>query len=96
MLRTNETRHIEWHESCKRKCRLDASVCNNKQRRNKDKCRCECKELVEKGICNKGFIWNPSIWECECKSCDTGECDKSYDTGEYLNYENCKGEKISW
>ena len=52
--------------------------------------------MVEKGICNKGFIWNPSIWECECKSCDTGECDKSYDTGEYLNYENCKGEKISW
>ena len=32
MLRTNETRHIEWHETCKCKCRLDASVCNNKQR----------------------------------------------------------------
>ena len=28
---TNETRHIEWHETCKCKCRLDASVCNNKQ-----------------------------------------------------------------
>ena len=26
---TNETRHIEWHEMCKCKCRLDASVCNN-------------------------------------------------------------------
>ena len=32
MPRTNETRHIEWHETCKCKCRLDASVCNNKQR----------------------------------------------------------------
>ena len=32
MSRTNETRHIEWHKSCKRRCRLDASVCNNKQR----------------------------------------------------------------
>ena len=32
MSRTNETRHIEWHETCKCKCRLDASVCNNKQR----------------------------------------------------------------
>ena len=32
MLRTNETRHIKWHETCKCKCRLDASVCNNKQR----------------------------------------------------------------
>ena len=40
--RTNETRHTEWHETCKCKCRLDASVCNNKQRWNDDKCRCEC------------------------------------------------------
>ena len=30
MSRTNETRHIKWHETCKCKCRLDASVCNNK------------------------------------------------------------------
>ena len=41
--RTNETRHIKWHEICKCKCRLDASVCNNKQRWNDYKCRCECK-----------------------------------------------------
>ena len=46
--RTNETRHIEWHKTCKCKCRLDASVCNNKQRWNEDKCRCECKELIDK------------------------------------------------
>ena len=52
-LRTNETRHIEWHETCKCKCRLDAIVCNNKQRWNDDKCRCECKELVDKGVSNK-------------------------------------------
>ena len=38
MSRTNETRHIKWHETCKCKCRLDASVCNNKQRWNDDKC----------------------------------------------------------
>ena len=37
MSRTNETRFIEWHETCKCKCRLDASVCNNKQRWNDDK-----------------------------------------------------------
>ena len=43
MSRTNGTRHIEWHETCKCKCRLDEIVCNNKQRWNKDKCRCECK-----------------------------------------------------
>ena len=32
--RTNETTHIEWHETCKCKCTLDASVFNNTQRWN--------------------------------------------------------------
>ena len=32
MSRTNETRPIKWHETCKCKCRLNSSVCNNKQR----------------------------------------------------------------
>ena len=41
MSRTNETRHIKWHETWKCKCRLDASVCNSKQRWNDDKYRCE-------------------------------------------------------
>ena len=49
----NETRHIKWHETCKCNCRLDASVCNNKQRWNEDKCRCECKELIDKGVFDK-------------------------------------------
>ena len=73
MSRTNETRHIKRHRTCKCKCRLDASICNNKQRWNDDKCRCECKELVDKGVCDKGFIWNTSNCECECdKSCHIG------------------------
>ena len=42
MSRINKTRHIKWHGTCNCKCRLDASVCNNKQRRNNDKCHCEC------------------------------------------------------
>ena len=50
MSRTNETRHIKWHETCKCKCRLDPSVCNNRQRWNEDKCRCECKELLDEGV----------------------------------------------
>ena len=41
MSRANETKFIKWHESCKCICRLNAVVCNNKQRRNKNKCRCE-------------------------------------------------------
>ena len=34
MSRTNETRHIEWHERCKCKYRLDGSVRNVKRRWN--------------------------------------------------------------
>ena len=85
MSRTNETRNKKWHEKCKCECRLDASVYNNKQRWNDDKCRCECKELFEKCVCDKGYAWNPS--NCEC------ECDKSCDVGEYLDCENCKCRK---
>ena len=85
MSRTNETRHIKWHETCKCKCRLDASVCNNKQRWNDDKCRCEYEELIDKGVCDKGYVWNPSNYECEC--------DRSCNFGEYLDYENCKFRK---
>ena len=61
MSRTNEARHIKWHKNCKCKCRLDASICNNKQRWNVDKCRCECKELIDKGMCDKGFIWSVNV-----------------------------------
>ena len=91
MLRNNETRHIELHETCNCKCRWETSICNNKQRWNDDKYRCECKELIDKGVCDKGSIWNPS--NCEC------ECDKSCDVGKYLDYENCKCRKkwsINW
>ena len=74
MTRTKETEHIEWHETYKWKCRFDKGVCNNKQRLNNDKCRHEYKELIDKGMYDKGFIGNPSNCECECdKSCDIGE-----------------------
>ena len=36
---------------------------------------------IDKGVCDKGFIWNPS--NCEC------ECHKTCDIGEYLDYEHC-------
>ena len=85
IVRTNETRHIKWHEMCKCKCRLDASVCNNKQCWNEDKCMFKCKELIDKGIYDKGFVWNSS--NCEC------ECHKSCNLGEYLGYSNCQCRK---
>ena len=42
-------------------------------------------EVIDKGVCDKGFIWNPSNSECKC--------DKSCDIGEYLDYQNCKCRK---
>ena len=65
--------------------RLNGIICNNKERWNKDKCRCECKELIDKRVCDKGFIFNPSICGCEC--------DKSCNMGQYLNYSDCKCNK---
>ena len=41
--------------------------------------------MIDKGVCDKGFIWNPS--NCEY------ECDKSCDVGEQLDYENCNYRK---
>ena len=46
---------------------------------------CECKELIGKGVCDKGFIWNPS--NCKCK------CYKFCDFIEYLDYKNIKCKK---
>ena len=54
-------KQIIFHESCKCICRLNPIVCNNKQRWNKDKCRCD--SLINKKCGNK--FWNPSNCECE-------------------------------
>ena len=86
MSRTNETRSIKSHETCKYICRLNKTICNNKQKWNKDQCRCECKELIDdKRVRHKGFIFNPS--NCKC------ECDKSCNTSQYLDYLDCKCKK---
>ena len=37
--------------------------------------------MIDKGLCDKGCIWNPGNYECEF--------DQSSDIGEYLHYENC-------
>ena len=73
----NKTKQIEWHESCKCVCKLDPIIFNNRQKWNKDKCRCEC--LVNKK-CYNNFVWNPSNCKCECKKkaahISTEECEK--------------------
>ena len=41
--------------------------------------------MIDKVVCDKGFIWNPS--NCE------DACNKSNGVDEYLDYENCKCRK---
>ena len=82
LIRLNETRNVLWHESCKCVCKLNSSVCNNKQIWNSDTCRCDCNEDFAGIIsCAKGYMWNPSICECQC--------DKWCKPGQYLNHKNC-------
>ena len=57
----NKPKQIKWHEICRCVCILDPIACNNKQKWNKDKCRCEC--LVNKKCDNK-FVWKP--YKCKC------------------------------
>ena len=46
--RTIEERDIKRHETSKCKCRLDATISDNKQRWTEGNCRCEYKGLTEK------------------------------------------------
>ena len=75
LMSLNETRNVLWHESCKCVCKLNSSVCNNKQIWNGDTCRCDCNEDFAGTInCTKGYTWNPSTCKyldhknCVCKS----------------------------
>ena len=82
LMKLNETRNVLWHESCKCICKLNSSVCNNKQIWNDDTCRCDCNEDFTDIIsCDKGYTWNPSTCECQC--------DTWCKPGQYLDHKNC-------
>ena len=82
MTLTNETKQIKCHESCKCVCRLDPIICNNKQKWNKDKCRCEC--LINKKCGNK--FRNPNSCKCEYRAVHllTEECEEIIDNKKLL------------
>ena len=58
----NTTKQVEFRESCKCVCKINSSVCSEKQGFNKNKCRCEC--LINKK-CQYDFVCNYSNCECE-------------------------------
>ena len=82
LMMLNETRNVLWHESYKCICKLNSSVCNNKQIWNGDTCRCDCNEDFAFIInCTKGYTCNPSTCECQCNMwCKPGQ---------YLDHKNC-------
>ena len=78
----NETRNVLWNESCKCVCKLNSSVCNNKQIWNSNTCRCDCNQDFAGMInCAKGYTWNPSTCECQC--------DMWCKPSQYLDQKNC-------
>ena len=81
LMRLNETRNVLWHESCKCVCKLNSSICINKQICNSDTARCDCNEDFAGISCAKGYTWNPSICECQC--------DMWCKAGQYLDHKNC-------
>ena len=64
MSQENVLRNVSFHKSCKCGCLLDEKVCNNKQKWNKDKCRCECLKIENY---NNGFSWNVVYCRFESK-----------------------------
>ena len=73
-------KNVSFHQSCKCDCLLDEKVCNNLQKCNKDKCRCECLKIKKCKIC---YSWNVNNCRCEMKKVaaliETEECDVETD-----------------
>ena len=57
----NESRISTKHISSKCECKFDSSKCNLNQKRNNNKCRCECKNPKEHSVGKKGYFLNPAI-----------------------------------
>ena len=88
-------KNISFHENCKCGFLLDEKVCNNLQRWNGNKCRCECLKIKDFDI---GYSWNVNNCRCEMKKLaalieserflETEECD--IETDEVKNVSECK------
>ena len=88
-------KNISFHQNCKCGCLLNEKLCNNLQKWNKDKCRCEWLKIKK---CKFGYSWNVSNFGCEIKKlaaliqtekCDI-ETDKIKNISEYKSFFECK------
>ena len=82
-------KNISVHKTCKSGYLLDEKVCNNLQKWNKNKCRCECLKIKD---CDIGYFWTVNNCRCETKKLarliQTEECDVKSD--EIKNVSECK------
>ena len=60
----SELRQVSLHESCKCDCLLNETASNDKQRWNKDECKCECSKIKN---CDDNSFWNVVNCRCEHK-----------------------------
>ena len=97
----NVLKNVSFHQSRKCGCLLDEKVCNNLQKWNKDKCKCECLKIK---ACDIGYSWNVNNYRCKMKKLtalteserflqserfpETEECD--VETDEIKNVSKCK------
>ena len=84
-------KNISFHKSCNFDCLLDEKVCNNLQKFNKNKCRCECLRIKD---CDIGYSWNVNNCRCETKKLArlivVEECDVETDEIIFRNISKCK------
>ena len=62
----NESRTLTKQISSKCNCKFYGRKRNLNQKQNNDKCWCECKDLKELRVREKGYFWNPAM--CSCKN----------------------------
>ena len=83
----NVLKNISFHRSCKCGCLLDEKVCNNSQKWNKDKCRCECLKIKK---CKIGYSWNVNNCRCEMKKLAAlTKSERSLESERFLETEEC-------
>ena len=80
--------------------KFDGRKCNSNQKRNNDKCWCECKNPKEHHVCKNGYIWNPATCSCgngKFKGSIIDDsvtvCVKIIDTTKKCSKKNCSNKK---
>ena len=64
-------KNVSFHKTCKCGCSIGENVCNNLQKWNKNKCRCEFLKIKD---CDIGYFWNLNNCRCEMKKIGCINC----------------------